>query len=328
MRGAASGTSPTLKLAVEERPGVWRLADGWKESLVRLGQQNDRIERLYPIVGEKAAEYRFVDPKLPLSTFEAVVIGKGLHDELSGQMFVAAQGSRQPGLLHPASTGGRGEPAAGRQDPGRVHAEKWLKPADQIIARVARENGGVYDPRQHQRELEKRPGRRPEEAALSPADLVREMFAGSSGSRRMGWPARCRTVDGVSHPIWSPSWSRGNGRILGSCSRSKRPCRHSGSRPRRPSVTWKRSGSRSVRWLPNGSGLPSWPIRARFSGQLVPAPAGPSGTEYVQVVDYRHGQLALVPKPKEAELLRGRVVTISRDPAGRLSIRSSPEISR
>jgi hypothetical protein len=82
-----------LKLAVEDRPGVWRLADGWNESLVRLDQQNDRIERLYPIVGERAAEYRFVDPKLPLSNFEAVVIGKGLHNELSGQMFVAAKGT-------------------------------------------------------------------------------------------------------------------------------------------------------------------------------------------------------------------------------------------
>ena len=66
----------------------------------------------------------------------------------------------------------------------------------------------------------------------------------------------------------------------------------------------------------------------RFRGQLVPAPAGPSGTEYVQVVDYRHRQLALVPKPKDAERLRGKVVTVSRDPAGRLSIQISPEISR
>ena len=46
-------------------------------------------------------------------------------------------------------------------------------------------------------------------------------------------------------------------------------------------------------------------------GQLVPAPAGPSGTEYVQVVDYRHRQLALVPKPKDAERLRGKVVTVA-----------------
>jgi hypothetical protein len=66
----------------------------------------------------------------------------------------------------------------------------------------------------------------------------------------------------------------------------------------------------------------------RFSGQLVPGPSGSSGTEYVQVIDYRHGRLALIPKPKDAELLRGKVVTLSRDPAGRLSIRRSPEMSR
>jgi hypothetical protein len=67
---------------------------------------------------------------------------------------------------------------------------------------------------------------------------------------------------------------------------------------------------------------------SRFSGRLVQAPSGRSGTEYVQVVDYRHRQLTLVPKPKDAERLRGRPVTVSRDPAGRLSIRDSPEISR
>jgi hypothetical protein len=66
----------------------------------------------------------------------------------------------------------------------------------------------------------------------------------------------------------------------------------------------------------------------RFQGRLAPSPSGPSGTEYVQVVDYRHRQFTLVPKPKEAELLRGKLVTLSRDPGGRLLIRTSPEISR
>ncbi|MFL5307081.1 MAG: hypothetical protein ACJ8F1_17830 [Polyangia bacterium] len=75
-------------------------------------------------------------------------------------------------------------------------------------------------------------------------------------------------------------------------------------------------------------GLVFVPNPSRFSGRLIPAPSGASGTEYVQVVDYRHRQLVLVPKPKDAEWLHGKGVTISRDPAGRLSIRRSPEISR
>src|SRR6185312_1295370 len=158
-------TLKNLELAVEERPGIWRVADGWKESLARLGQQNDRIERLYPIVGEKAAEYQVVDPKLPLSSFEAVVVGKGLHNELSGQMFVAARTADDRGYYIPL----RPEVVESLQRGDRIRVgfttEKWLKPADEIIARVARENGGVYDPAQHQRDLENIRGRRPAEAA-------------------------------------------------------------------------------------------------------------------------------------------------------------------
>ena len=61
----------------------------------------------------------------------------------------------------------------------------------------------------------------------------------------------------------------------------------------------------------------------RFRGQLVPAPAGSSGTEYVRLSTYRHRQLALVPKPKDAERLRGkgrdRRAVIRRSPAFRFS---------
>jgi hypothetical protein len=120
-----------LELAVEERPGIWRPADGWKRSLAGLGQENDRIERLYPIVGERAADYQFVDPKLPLSTFEAVVIGKGLHDELSGQMFVAARAADDRGYYVPL----RPEVAENLQRGDRIRVgittEKWLRESAQ-----------------------------------------------------------------------------------------------------------------------------------------------------------------------------------------------------
>ncbi len=165
-------TLTDLKLAVEERPGVWRLAGGWKESLARLGEQNDRIERLYPIVGEKAVGYQFVDPKLPVSNFGAVVVGKGLHDELSGEMFVAVQATHGQGYYIPL----RPEVAESlhRGDTIRVgfKAEAWLKPADRAIAQVAKENGGVYAPREHQRELETKQPTKSDADALSPANLV------------------------------------------------------------------------------------------------------------------------------------------------------------
>ena len=317
-----------LELAVEERPGIWRVADGWKESLVRLGQQNDRIERLYPIVGEQAADYRFVDPKLPLSTFEAVVIGKGLHDELSGQMFVAAQGADNRGYYIPL----RPEVAENLHRGERIRVgfktEKWLKPADEIIARVARENGGVYDPRQHQRDLERLPGRRPEEAAPSPADLV------TGNVRRLERLA----AYGLASPLPDGRWrvpsdlvrqlesrERTHPRSLLKIEKALPPQRE----PAAPAIVdLERERVAFGQVAAQRLGLTFVANPPRFSGRLLPAPSGPSGTEYVQVVDYRHGQLALVPKPKDAELLRGKAVTISRDPAGRLSIRSSPEISR
>ena len=168
----------------------------------------------------------------------------------------------------------------------------------------------------------------PDEAAPSPADLV------TGNVRRLERLA----AYGLASPLPDGRWRVPSDLIAQLESRERthprrslqieRPRRHRGSRPRRPSVTWKRSGWRSARAAAQRLGLTFVANPQRFSGQLVPAPSGSSGTEYVQVVDYRHGQLALVPKPKDAELLRGKVVTVSRDPAGRLSIRSSPEISR
>ncbi|HVV53299.1 MAG TPA: DUF3363 domain-containing protein, partial [Polyangia bacterium] len=309
-----------LELAIEQQPGIWRMAEGWKESLARLGQQNDRIERLYPIVGEQAADYRFVDPKVPLSTFEAVVVGKGLHDELSGQMFVAARAAGDRGYYIPL----RPEVAENLQRDDRIRVgfatEKWLKPADEIIARVARENGGVYDPGQHQRALEDLPGRRPGEAAPSPVDLV------TGNVRRLerlaAYGLASRLPDGrwrVPSDLVSQleSRERTHPRQLLKIDKALRPQRE----PAAPAVSdLEKERVALGRAAAQRFGLAFVPNPHRFSGQLVPAPSGSSGTEYVQVVDYRHGQLALVPKPKDAELLRGKVVTLSRDPAGRLSV--------
>jgi uncharacterized protein DUF3363/relaxase-like protein len=318
----------TLELAVEERPGIWRPADGWKESLARLGQENGRIERLYPIVGEQAADYQFVDPKRPQSNFEAVVIGKGLHDELSGQMFVAARAANDRGYYIPL----RPEVAENLQGGDRIRVgfatEKWLKPADEIIARVARENGGVYDPGQHQRDLENLPGRRPAEATPSPADLVTgnvrrlERLAAYGLASKLP-DGRWRVPSDLVPQLQSREQTHPRSRlqIEKTSPPQIQPPVPSTSQLERERVAIGQSAAQRL-------GLSFVPDPHRFSGQLVPAPSGLSGTEYVQVIDYHHRRLALVPKPQDAERLRGKVVTLSRDPAGRLSIRRSPEISR
>lgn len=321
-------TLTELKLAVEERPGVWRLAGGWKESLIRLEQQNERIERLYPIVGERAVEYQVVDPKLPMSPLEGVVLGKGLHDELSGQMFVAVRGADDRGYYIPL----RPEAAETlqRDDAIRVgfKTEKWLKPADHIIAQVAREHGGLYDPRQHQRELERLPVRRSEPGAPSPADLV------TGNVRRLERLVAYGLVAQLPDGRWRvppdlvpqlESRERTHPRSRLEIERTS-PLQRERAAPAISELEKERVaiGQAAAQRL----GLAFVANPPRFSGRLVPAPSGRSGTEYVQIVDYRHRQLTLVPRPKDAERLRERVVTVSRDPAGRFLIRSSPEISR
>jgi hypothetical protein len=81
-------------------------------------------------------------------------VGKGLHDELTGEMFVAIKTAAGHGFylrLQPAVA-----EALQERDVVRVgfEGEPWLKPADRIVARFAQENGGFYDPVRHQRALE------------------------------------------------------------------------------------------------------------------------------------------------------------------------------
>ena len=321
-------TLTRLKLAVEERPGVWRLAGGWKESLGRLGEQNDRIERLYPIVGDKAVDYQFVDPKLPLSNFGTVVVGKGLHDELSGEMFIAVQATTGQGYYIPLRPEVVESLRRGDKISVTFKAEDWLKPADRAIAQVAKENGGVYAPREHQRELETKQGAKAGADALSPANLI------EGNIRRLERLGAYGLVSQLPDGRWwvpsdliaqLESRERTHSRSRLQIDKFSAPQRE----PAAPPITDLEKervtiGDGAARRL----GLTFVANPQRFRGQLVPAPAGPSGTEYVQVVDYRHRQLALVPRPKDAERLRGKVVTVSRDPAGRLSIQISPEISR
>jgi hypothetical protein len=321
-------TLTALELAIEVRPGLWRMADGWQGSLVRLGEQNDRIERLYPIVGEKASEYQVLDPKSPVPTFEAVIVGKGLHDELSGQMFVAVRGADDRGHYIQL----RPEVADGLQQGDTIRvgfkAERWLKPSDEIIARVAQENGGAYDPRQHERELEDLSSRRPEQGGPSPADLV------TGNLRRLDRLAAYRLASPLPDGRWRvppdlvaqlQSRERTHPRQLLKIEKASLPEKERAAPPltelEKERVALGQAAAQQL-------GLAFVANPPRFSGRLLPAPPVSSGTEYVQVVDYRHRQLALVRKPKDAELLRGKLVTLSRDPSGRLSVRSSPEISR
>jgi type IV secretory pathway VirD2 relaxase len=158
-----------MRLAQPSGNGTWQLAQGWEESLRRLGERNDMIQHLSPLVGAQAIRYQVLDATRPLGTVEGVVTAKGLDNELSGQMFmgiVTEAGDAYYVRLAPESAEALRE---GERVRMAVEAQPWLKPADKIIARAAQENGGVYDPARHQRVLENasRAVRDPEQPSIT-----------------------------------------------------------------------------------------------------------------------------------------------------------------
>jgi hypothetical protein len=144
----------TLRLAKLEQPGVWRLEPEWQQSLKDLGEYRDLHDRLWPFVGNRGAGFQIIDERNPVPSFEGRVIGKGLDDELGGRMFVAVQAPGgdsfyvrlAPNVAEPLREGDTIQV--------RFDGDRWVKPADKIVARFAEENGGIYDPARHQRALE------------------------------------------------------------------------------------------------------------------------------------------------------------------------------
>lgn len=78
-----------MQLATKESAGVWCFADGWKEFLVQRGEDLEACSRLRALVGDEASRYQVLRPENPVPVADGVVVGMGLHDELSGEMFAA-----------------------------------------------------------------------------------------------------------------------------------------------------------------------------------------------------------------------------------------------
>jgi hypothetical protein len=315
-------------LAREDRPGAWRLAEGWRESLAQLGEYHDRMERLIPLVGPKAIEYQMLDPKTPVPAFEGVVVGKGLDDELTGQMFAAVQTSAGVGYyvrLRPevAESLRQGETVqVGFQ------TEPWLKPADRIIERFARENAGIYDPPRHQRALEMLPRVSRDGVDLSPAERV------AANIRRLERLARYRLATQLPDGRWQVASN-----LIGELeARERTHPRHllRVEPVRAPALELAQARVLNTedehaalgRQHAERLGLTYVNDPPRFRGRVFMCAPTPSGREYVRVVDEARRQFTLVPKPTGIERLRGRVIVVSRDRDQRLSIRLDPEISR
>ena len=315
-------------LAAQKPPGNWRLADGWMETLERMGEQRDRTERLYPIVGPSADEYQVVDSRSPISGFEGVVLGKGLHDELSGQMFAAIKTPEGKGFYVLVRPEAANLLPIGKTARVEFITEPWVKPADRIISRFVQENGGLYDPPRHQRELESLPRTGSSAQKPSPSDrveanirrlerlekygLARQLNDGrwqvaanlipELEKREQNHPTRLLRVDPV-HPV---------DRQL----------------PAAPATAREMEVAEIGKVQAQQSGLTYVANPARFRGRLFPCGSAPSGAEYLRVVDEARRQFTIVPKPPNAERMRGHIVSVSRGPDGKPFLPLGPEISR
>ncbi len=317
-----------MQLARKESAGVWRLAGGWSRFLVQRGEDLEAQMRLRDLVGDEASRYQFLRPENPFPVGEGVVVGIGHHEELSGELFAAIRTASGQGyyLRLPAQMA----QIPKERDVVRLgfEVEPWLKPADRIVARVAQENGGIYDPVRHQRALEglRQPGQQQDQP--SPAERV------AANVRRLERLARYRLVSRLPDGRWqvpadltrqledrerTHPQQRFRFENLNGLTRAP-------VRPQMPDVSAEREAL--ARTLSKELRLSYVPDPSEFRGRVVACTRTPSGREYVQIIDYRRGQLALIPKPPGIDRLQGQTVRLTRDRDRGLSLQIDRELSR
>jgi hypothetical protein len=301
-----------MQLAVKEGAAVWRLADGWERFLVRRGEDLDAANRLRALVGEDASLYRILRPEDSVPVTHGVVVGLGLHDELSGEIFAAVKTAARQGYyvrLPSQAAGTLQEKDAVRLG---VEVESWVKPADRIVSQFAQKNGGIYDPDRHQHELEGLPQAPSGDRQPTPAERVR------ANVRRLDRLERYRLAKRLADGRWqipadllsqleSRERTHPQHRI---CFDKIGPAREP-ARPPAPDVASEREAlgralSKEMRFT-----YVAEPPALR--GRVMACAPTASGREFVRIVDYGRGQFTLVAKSAAAGLRQGEMVRLRHD---------------
>jgi type IV secretory pathway VirD2 relaxase len=304
----------TMELARQERAGVWKLEDGWQETLHRMAERKDITERLWRIVGDRALRQRVIDGRAPVSTFEGVVAGKGLEDELAGTMFVAIMSRAGEACyvrVPPEIADGMRQGEAVRIG---SDIQPWLRPADRIIARAAQDSGGLYDPVRHQRALEDLQRGRGQPDQPTPAERV------TANVRRLERLARFRLAARLPDGRW-----RVPADLVAQLEAREKS--HPQHRLRvQPVREWERDELAQA--VAKRSGLAYVREPAGMRGRCFACQPTESGSEFIRIVDEAGRRFALIPKPAAGQRLEGQVVTVTRDADGRLSVQLGRQISR
>jgi hypothetical protein len=314
-----------MQLARKNSAGVWQLADGWKGFLVQRGEDLDARSRLRPLVGDEASRYQVLRQEDSVPMSEGVVVGKGLHNELTGEMFLAIKTTDGKRYYLPVPL----KVAEALQDREAVRlgfvAEPWLKPADRIVARFAEGNGGIYDPVRHQGELERLAPAPSAPAQPSPAERV------TANVRRLERLARYHLATRLPDGRWQipPDLLK----QLEDRERTHPQHRFRFERlgaPAREPVRSRADEERDalVRSLRKALNFSYVADPSEFRGRLEICSPTPSGREYVRIVNRRNGQFTVVGKPPGVGHLNGRAVLLRRDRDGGLSFQVEREVSR
>ena len=149
----------TLQLAVRTTAGSWKLSPEWQIALRELGERGDVIKRIHRAMGADGdpARYEVVDASVDRPPIEGVVRRKGLHDELRGDAYAVVETPRGKAAYVRLDASSAETLVEGSVVRITVEPQKWAKPIDRVLDRVARENGGVYDAKAHLEALRPRP---------------------------------------------------------------------------------------------------------------------------------------------------------------------------
>jgi hypothetical protein len=293
-----------------------------------MGEFQDVVERLQPLVGNRAIAFKIVDERTAATPFEGRVVGKGLDDELSGRMFVAVRsGTGQEFYVRVAPE--IGEPIR-EGDTIRVgfDVERWVKPADKIVARFAEVHAGVYDPLQHRRELEALP------PAVAPAGEPTPEQRVTANVRRLERLERYQLVTRLPDGRWKIPTD-----LVAKLEDRERTHPQQRMQVERlgpdRTPTLDRSPTRERAELTSLVDAAAKELRltyvtepATFSGHALDLRASPSGRQYAVIVDYRRGQFTVIPKPPDWERVHGRTVHLARDRDQKLVIQLDRGLSR
>ncbi len=191
------------------------------------------------------------------------------------------------------------------------------------------ENGGIYDPVQHQRVLEALRQRQPPAGpgAPTPADLVSgnvrrlERLAHYNLVARMP-DGRWRVAQDLVSQLEARERTHPQDRLRVEAVGVRAPALDRG--PAVEAAARAAVGAQLAKQL----GLAYVESPERFRGRLFACAPSPSERDYVRVVDFATGRFTLAPKPPEAPRLEGRMVTVVFDRQRGLSIDIDRGLSR